>query len=282
MVPRSEDGLPGIPTTTYEAHADVHGVNFEADVREGSTVQEHSVPLPTVIALPGTLCAPATFEPLRSALRGRAEVDIVPWLHAPGPWNVPTLAARVARHIENHWARAVVVCGHSTGGAIAMQLAVDRVDLVKGLVLVDTGSHMRGHGDVDQLLDQIRSFWSRELRTGIIDRCFYRPLDPATRRRFIEWADSVSLAATYGVLSSQRALDLTERLHEITVPVIVVHGRHDRARPVSQGEQFARLFRHGEFRLVEAGHTPTYEKPEEVAEAILDVLARANSSIVEP
>ena len=56
------------------------------------------------------------------------------------------------------------MCGHSTGGAIALQLAIRHPDVVAGLVLVDTGAHMRGHGDVDATLERIRTGWGEELR----------------------------------------------------------------------------------------------------------------------
>ena len=227
-----------------------------------------------LVGLPGTLCSPAVFEPLARALAG--EVDVVPfsWLTQPGPWDVPSVAERVAGHLAENGPRPVIVCGHSTGGVIALQLAVRHPALVAGLVLVDTGAHMHGHGDVDAILQRVKDNWGEDLRAAVLDRSFRDPLDDEARAGFLEWAAAVSQQATYDVLASQRGLDLTGELAGITQPAIVVHGRYDRARPPEQGRELASSLPNAEFRLVETGHSPVYEAPAAVAAAVRDVLAR--------
>src|ERR1700759_4821895 len=125
---------------------------------------------PVLVALPGTMCTPAVFGPLTRALAGEVTVDPVSWLTQPGPWDISTVAERVADHISQRWKSPVLVCGHSTGGAIALQLAISHPAAVAGLVLVDTGAHMRGHGDVDATLERIRTGWGEERRAARRDR----------------------------------------------------------------------------------------------------------------
>ncbi len=50
---------------------------------------------PVLVALPGTLCTPAVFEPLAAALAGQVTVEPVSWLTEPGPWDIPAVAAAV-------------------------------------------------------------------------------------------------------------------------------------------------------------------------------------------
>jgi 3-oxoadipate enol-lactonase len=227
-----------------------------------------------LVGLPGTLCSPAVFEPMTRALAG--EVDVVPfsWLTQPGPWDVPSVAERVAGHLAEKWSGPVIVCGHSTGGVIALQLAARHPALVGGLVLVDTGAHMHGHGDVDAILQRVKDNWGEDLRAAVLDRSFRDPLDDEARAGFLEWAAAVSQQATYDVLASQRGLDLTGELASVTQPAIVVHGRYDGARPPEQGRELASSLPNAEFRLVETGHSPVYEAPAAVAAAVRDVLAR--------
>ena len=229
---------------------------------------------PVLVALPGTLCTPAVFEPLARALAGEVAVDPVPWLRWPGPWDIPSVAARVAAYAQETYDQPVLVCGHSTGGAIALRLAVAAPAAVRGLVLVDTGAHMRGHGDVDAIVRRIQTEWGEELRAAVLDRSFREPLDAATRREYLAWASKVSQRAAYDVLASQRDLDLTGDLAGIRQPAIVVHGRYDRARPPEQGRELARALPHAEFRLADAGHTPVYETPAAVAAAVRDLLRK--------
>jgi len=233
------------------------------------------VPGPVLVALPGTMCTPTVFKPLARALAGEVTVDPVSWLTEPGPWDIPSLAERVADQINDRWHRPVLICGHSTGGAIALKLTIRHPDAVAGLVLVDTGAHMHGHGDVDAILERIRTDWGEQLRAAVLDRSFLEPLAPEVRKEFLAWAATVDQQAVYDVLASQRDLDLTSELRNITQPAVVVHGQHDRARPPEQGRELAASLPDAEFRLIEnAGHTPVYETPEVVAGAVRDVLAR--------
>jgi hypothetical protein len=62
---------------------------------------------------------------------------------------------------------------------------------VAGLLLVDTGAHMKGHGDVDPILERIRASWSEELRAAVLDRSFHQPLDPPVRSEYLRWAAAV-------------------------------------------------------------------------------------------
>jgi 3-oxoadipate enol-lactonase len=165
-------------------------------------------------------------------------VEPVSWLTQPGPWDIPSVAQRVARYIEDHGAPPVLVCGHSTGGAIALQLAVSRPDLVAGLLLVDTGAHMHGHGDVGAILRRITDDWGEELRAAVLDRSFRTPPRPADRAEFLRWAAPL---------------------------------------PPEQGRELARSLPQAEFRLVDAGHTPVYETPGTVAAAVCDLLRRVQA-----
>ncbi len=227
-----------------------------------------------LVALPGTLCSPAVFGPLALALGGEVTVDPVSWLTQPGPWDIASVAARTARHIEDRWQRPVLVCGHSTGGAIALQLAVRHPELVAGLVLADTGAHMHGHGDVDAILRRVTDDWGEELRAAVLDRSFHVPLPRSVRARFLAWAAPLSPQAVYQVLASQRDLDLTSQLAAVSQPAVVVHGRYDRARAPEQGQELARALPRAQFRLLDAGHTPVYETPDAVAAAVRDVLGQ--------
>jgi 3-oxoadipate enol-lactonase len=119
-----------------------------------------------LIGLPGTLCSPAAFKPVARTLAGEVTVATFSWLTQPGPWDIPAVAERVAVHITENWQPPVLVCGHSTGGAIALQLAVRHPQLVAGLVLADTGAHMRGHGDVDAILRSVKDNWGGALGGG--------------------------------------------------------------------------------------------------------------------
>jgi pimeloyl-ACP methyl ester carboxylesterase len=193
-------------------------------------------------------------------------------LTEPGPWDIPSLAAAVAGYLRRRYARPVLVCGHSTGGAIALQLAVTAPETVTGLLLVGTGAHMHGHGDVEAILRQVRQDWGQELRAAVLERSFDGALEASTRARMLAWSATVHQQAVYDVLASQHDLDLTPQLGEIAVPTIVLHGTRDRARSVAAARELAVAIPGAQLRLVPAGHTPVYETPEAAASAVADLL----------
>jgi pimeloyl-ACP methyl ester carboxylesterase len=103
----------------------------------------------------------------------------------------------------------------------------------------------------------------------------HAPLSLRARAEFLAWAAPLRPQAVYDVLASQRDLDLTSALAGITAPAVVVHGRHDRARSPEQGRELAAALPDAEFRLLDTGHTPIYEDPAAVADAVRTVLSRA-------
>jgi pimeloyl-ACP methyl ester carboxylesterase len=133
---------------------------------------------------------------------------------------------------------------------------------------------MHGHGDVDAIIAGIGRSWGPALFAGVLDRSFATPLPPAERSAFLRYAERVDPRAAEGVLSSQRDLDLADRLHELTVPVAVVHGTADSTRTVDQVAAFAGLIPGARLHLLACGHSPMFELPEEVA-AIVRTTLRA-------
>src|ERR1700694_1220870 len=122
------------------------------DARSERTGSRMSGVRHVMVALPGTLCAPQIFDKLRNKLGTTFELHAMSWMtDAPG-WSIPELAKWVADYISIHIGSRVLVAGHSTGGAIALQLALAAPELVQGLVLINSGPNMEGHGDVESLI----------------------------------------------------------------------------------------------------------------------------------
>jgi 3-oxoadipate enol-lactonase len=228
----------------------------------------------TLLALPGTVCSPAVFAPTTAALRGVVEVDAVSWMTEPGPWAIPDVADGVARRIESRHGGPVVLLGHSTGGAIAGCLAGRRPDLVAGLVLADTGAHTRRHGDVEAIIARFRDDWGEPVRRAVLDRSFATAPPPEVQADLRHYAAGVPRRAAVEVLESQRDLDLSASLAAFDRPAAVVHGVLDRARSTAEAEELAGLLPRATLFWADCGHTPVYEAPAVVAEAVRDVLTR--------
>src|SRR5262249_59327478 len=72
----------------------------------------------------------------------------------------------------------------------------------------------------------------------------------------------------FHVVRSLQTWDITDRLHEITTPTLLVSGRHDEATPLIVGEIHTRIPGAEWVIFEEASHMPHVEGPEAVLDAV--------------
>ena len=190
-------------------------------------------------------------------------------------YSVTNLAKTVGQAIETLKLKQPIVVGHSLGGAVAMQLALDLGDRIGGLVLIDSAGLGREIGA------ELRALMTREAGSstarGLL-ALFYHDqrlvLDrgveemAATQTQPGAWAAQQAVANAAFNNDGQR-LDLPKRLHEITQPALIIWGEHDRVIPASHGASAIEKLPDALLKLVpRVGHVPQVEAPEVVATAI--------------
>ena len=190
-------------------------------------------------------------------------------------YSVTNLAKAVGRAIETLKLKQPIVVGHSLGGAVAMQLALDLGDRIGGLVLIDSAGLGREIGA------ELRALMAGEAGSstarGLL-ALFYHDqrlvLDrgveemAATQTQPGAWAAQQAVANAAFSDDGQR-FDLPKRLHEITQPVLIIWGEQDRVIPASHGVSAIEKLPDALLKLVpRVGHVPQVEAPEVVATAI--------------
>ena len=167
-----------------------------------------------------------------------------------------------------------VAVGHSMGGAIALQLALEKVPGLKGIVLVGTGAKLGVMPAILQMLEK-----DSEAFFKTIDLAAFSPSTPPEVREI----SSRSIrrcppAVTLKDFKSCDAFDVRSRLQEITLPALILCGQDDRLTPPRYSEF---LHQHmASSRLVaipDAGHMPMAEKPELFNRAVEAFLAELES-----
>ncbi|MCX2733981.1 alpha/beta hydrolase [Saccharopolyspora sp. NFXS83] len=225
---------------------------------------------PALLCVPGTMSDPVIFDGLAEATG--TDVVVAPWLEWPGPHDMASLGAEVALLAERH--APVVLLGHSTGGVIALSAAL-RTDRVRGVVVCDSGVNMRGHGDVDAIIDRVREQWGPELWRAVARRSVHLPVPAEVAERLDSYPAGLARDAVLEALRSQRDTDLAPRLAELgRLPALVVHGRFDRARTLAHAEELAGSLPGSELVVLESGHTPPVELPDRFAAELVRFLAR--------
>lgn len=183
------------------------------------------------------------------------------------------LTADTAALIERIWpGEKVWVAGCAVGGAVALDLAASRSDLVAGVVAFApaTGVEEARRAAVLERVAGLEKDGLRAFFPQLEERQFpsrFRD-DPARVEQFRLRrlaCDPQSYAAVWRAMA---VCDLEDRLHRIVVPVTIVAGTDDSGRPADQLRELARRIKGARFEMVESGHAMPVITPLAVARVI--------------
>jgi pimeloyl-ACP methyl ester carboxylesterase len=122
------------------------------------------------------------------------------------------------------------------------------------------------------------SEWAEALTGPMVDGFFHRAPSAAERRALLQAAGMANREAAVEAARSNARSRTFERLHEITVPTLIVQGRHDRARTPEHSAEMASQIRGAQLFVLEgSGHTPQIEEPEAFWGVALPFLAGKTS-----
>ncbi len=181
----------------------------------------------------------------------------------------------------------VHVVAQSMGGDVAIRLAARRPELVRAMVLL--GSSARS--EPQENLDAFRPIADEVERSGFAGDTLQTTMqimfgatshaDPERRPVVERWRERIAALppqlapAIRGVVERESVVDLLPR---VRVPVLVVSGTEDIARPPAWADEVVAGLPDAELlRLEGVGHSPVLEAPGDVIPRVLDFLARAEA-----
>ena len=195
----------------------------------------------------------------------------------PGPYSIPLFAGDTASVLEMLEVAPVHVVGISMGGMIAFQLAVDRPELVKSVVVVNSGPDFVIRSIKDRL-----QVWQRFIITRVLglrkmaevlgERMFPKPEHAQVRKVFVErWVENDKQAYQ----ESMKAIvgwSVADRIGEIKCPALIIASDEDYT-PVESKQAYVQQMPNAELAVIEdARHAVPVERPEQfnaVLEAFL-------------
>ncbi|MFQ6553134.1 alpha/beta fold hydrolase [Aestuariibius insulae] len=225
-----------------------------------------------VVLLPGLMCDARLFGPQIDALSRQTGVMVA-------PINEGDRVEEIASRVLDYCPRRFALAGLSMGGIVAMEVLRRAPERVTRIALMDTNPLAETPQIAAMREPQIIAAKTGRLEDVMRDEMKPAYLAPGPGR--MEVLDTVmAMARDLGpevFIRQSRALqrrpDQQAVLRKITIPSLVLCGRHDALCPVRRHEFMAELIPGAVLKIIEAaGHLPSLETPQEVTQALSDWL----------
>ena len=249
-------------STYYEKHGQgaplllIHGL--------GSSTEDWA---PQVTALAGT------FTVIAYDVRGHGRTA-----KPAGTYSVKQFANDAALLIAQLGLGPMHVMGLSMGGMIAFQLTADHPELVRSLVIVNSGPEMvlRTWQEKAAIMQRrliVRMMGMRKMGEVLAVRLLPEPQHAALRATFAErWARN-DKSAYLRALAALVGWSVADKLPAITCPVLVVAADQDYT-PVAWKQRYTSLMPHASLVVIpESRHMMPVERPELFHAALIPFLA---------
>lgn len=191
-----------------------------------------------------------------------------------GPYSMGALIGDAEKLMDQLGFKDALVVGLSIGGLIAQGLAVKRLDLVRAMVLSNTGAKI---GTKDMWADRIAS-----VHDGGIERL----ADPTMERWFSKaflgtpdlelWRNMLTRQPDAGYAGCSAAIsgsDFYATTATLRLPTLGIAGSEDGATPPDLVRETVDLIPGSQFHLIRrAGHLPCVEQPDEYARVLSDFM----------
>ncbi|MDA3887359.1 MAG: 3-oxoadipate enol-lactonase [Allgaiera sp.] len=188
----------------------------------------------------------------------------------PAPYSMGSLVRDVERLLDALNVKDCVFVGLSIGGMIAQGLAVKRLDLMRAMVISNTGAKIGTVEIWDKRIEDARKGGIEALADAVMERWFSK--DFRAKPELAAWRNMLLRTPADGYIGCSAAIsgtDLYTPTSGLTLPTLAIAGSEDGSTPPDLVRETADLIKGSRFHLIRgAGHLPCVENPEEYARVL--------------
>lgn len=174
-----------------------------------------------------------------------------------------------ARFLQQYVGGPSVIVGNSFGGHVALRLAVEQPQLLKGLVLAGSSGLIEKSMVSDVQIRPSREWLERKIGELFFDKTKMNPND--VERAFRELSERGHARAMVKLSRSARRNHLGSLIGGIKAPTLLIWGREDIVTPPEAAHELHAKIRNSRLCWLDrCGHAPMIERPEEFAEALIE------------
>lgn len=192
-------------------------------------------------------------------------------LNREGGFSLDDYANTLKNFLDKLAVSRVILIGHSFGGRVSIRFSADHPEKVEKLILISTAGIKR------------KSFRLQLLAVG--RRLFQTIFSSLGDFRFILRLKNLAGAllgsrdyrVTHGALREtfKKVIgdDLWRDAARLRVPALLIWGQNDKITPLAEGRTYHKLIPNSRLEILDCGHFPFLEKPDETAKLITSFLA---------
>jgi 3-oxoadipate enol-lactonase len=192
-----------------------------------------------------------------------------------GPYSIERLGRDALAVIDALGIAKVNWCGLSMGGMEGMWLGASAASRIDKLILSNTASYFPDKTLWDGRIQLARDKGLVALVDGTIERWFtaeFRRRSPQAVARIREMFLSTDVEGYVGCGGAIRDMDNRSLLAKVSVPTLVIAGRHDMGTTLEAGQFVAEHIPGAELAVLETAHIANVEQPRVYTDTVLKFL----------
>jgi 3-oxoadipate enol-lactonase len=193
-----------------------------------------------------------------------------------GPYTMERLGRDVLAVLDGLGIAKINWCGLSMGGMVGMWLGANAADRINRLILSNTSAYFPDKSVWEGRIKFVREKGLEGLVDANMERWFtksFRERSPQAMAKMREMFLATKVDGYIGCGEAIRDMDHRPLLPKITVPTLVIAGKHDPATTLEAGEFIQAHVPDAKIAVLEAAHISNLEQPQAYADTVLKFLS---------